>query len=140
MVVARIQARGRAGGTVDVGDGTAAATHHVMVVVVHAHLKSRGASGRFDTSNQTGVGERTQHVVDGLRRHLDPGAHCAEKGIDISVWYVTKRVQHGDPRGSYPQPNRTNALGCVGSGKGLAHPSTLFLFWNESRKHQTTAE
>jgi hypothetical protein len=65
--VAWIQARGGAGRAVDVSDGTAAATHHMVVIVIDAHLEARRAPSGFDPSYQTGAGQRTQHVVNGLR-------------------------------------------------------------------------
>src|SRR6478672_6238745 len=73
-LVARVVDRREAGGVahraVDVGDSPARPADHVVVVVADSGLVTRDGAHRLDAPHQAGSSQCTQHVIDGLVRHL----------------------------------------------------------------------
>ena len=76
------QAGGGADGAVDVGDRAARPADHVVVVVADPGLVARHRARRLEAADQAHVGQRAQHVVDGLVGHV---AGVAADGADERV-------------------------------------------------------
>ena len=116
-----------ADGAVDVGDGAAGAADEVVVVVADPRLVAGHRAGRLDAPDQPGVGERAQHVVDGLVRHLaERRARTAPMIESVSACgCVVHRGEHREPRARHPQGGRRAACAAssvvVGITPSLAH-------------------
>ena len=99
------EARRGADGAVDVGDGLAAAADQVVVVVPDARLVARGGAGRLDAADQSGSGQRVQHLVDrGGRDRTDLLARGHGDLVGGRVRMPDDGGQHRDPRRGRPQP------------------------------------
>src|SRR5262249_27698493 len=70
VVVRGRQAGSGADGTIDIGDDTARAAHHVVVVVPGPRLVTSHGARRLDAPHQSGCVQCPQHVVHGLVGHL----------------------------------------------------------------------
>ena len=103
-VVGGGEAGAYADGAVDVGDGAARAADEVVVVVADAHLVARDRARGLDPSDEPGVGERAEHVVDRLVRDGRLlGAHRGEDGVGVGVRLAAYGPQHGEARPGDPQ-------------------------------------
>ncbi|GMA27498.1 hypothetical protein GCM10025874_07510 [Arenivirga flava] len=105
---------------VDVGDGAAARAHDVVVVVAHAPLVACGRAGRRDAAQQTGIGQRAEHHVDGLQcgaRQLvgDRPMHL----IGVGVRHRGERAQHREALLRDPQSARAQRLLEILPGVGM---------------------
>ena len=75
------------------------AADDVVMVVADPRLVARDGARRLDAPHQAGVGERPQHVVDGLLRDLAEFlAHEADDRVRVGVRMVVHRGEHRDPR------------------------------------------
>src|ERR1700712_3917892 len=106
--VAAVVGRGEAGrlthGAVDVGDDGARPTDHVVVVVAHPGFVAGHGPGRLDPSDEAGVGQGVQRVVDGLARYFR--RELVDRNDDrvrVHVWMGVHRGQHGEARAGDPQ-------------------------------------
>ena len=98
------QARGRAHGAVDIGDGAARPAYDVVVVVPDPRLIPRQVARRLKPPDQTRRGQRPQHVVHGLLGDLtEVGTHDTEDRLRVGVRMLVHRGQHRYPRTRDPQ-------------------------------------
>ncbi len=80
-VVGRGEARHLADRAVDVDGPTAGAADEVVVVVADAVLVAGGRARGLDAPDDAGLGQRGEHVVDGLAR--DRAELGADRGVDL---------------------------------------------------------
>ncbi len=121
--VARFQARSRAGRAVDVSDVATPPADDVVVVVAHPGLEAGWGAGGLDPANERGLGERAQHVLDGLRGdRAQAGADPRGQGVNIGVRVCVHFGQYGDPRASDAQGELAQLLF---RGHGLTEPLNL---------------
>ena len=65
-------------------------------------LVARDRAGRLDAPHQAGRGQRPQHVVDGLVRHLAQiFADDSYDRVGVGVWVGVHRGQGGQARSGY---------------------------------------
>jgi len=93
-------------GAVDVGDGPAAPTDDVMVVVGDPALVERHTPGRLDPPHQPGLEQAGENVVDGLGRDRpEVGADQTDDRLGRGVWLGRKGLQSRNPSGGHPEPS-----------------------------------
>ena len=95
-----------------VGDRTAAAADHVVVVVADPALEAGRAAGRLDPPGQAGPGQRAEHVIHGLGRHrVQAGAHQLGDLFHVEVAAVGgENLEHGEPGARDAQPPGTQEI------------------------------
>ena len=77
------------------------------------------------------VGQRTQHVVDGLRGDVaEIRADDADDRVGVGVRMVVDRGQHRHPRTGDPQASAAQQV--LGFRRRWARPESGPIFWNES--------
>ena len=128
--VERLEAGCLPGGAFDVGDGTAAAADHVMMVVAGLRLVECDRSGRLDLAQQAGVGERPQPVVDGLMRYLaEVLAHGLDDQVGIGMRVLVDRGQYGHPGPRHAQVGPAQLVlefhGCRHEAKDTGFPESI---------------
>src|SRR5690606_27728422 len=89
----------------------ALAAHQVVVVVADAPLKMGWPAGRFDLADQSGLGQRREHTVDGLQRGarellLDSVEHLSCVEVAATAQYTERRA----PRTGRPKAGVAQAL------------------------------
>ncbi|GAB2673023.1 hypothetical protein GCM10027169_38550 [Gordonia jinhuaensis] len=74
-------------------------------------------TGRLDATHQTGIGERAEHVVDGLQRHIRKFfSRCAIQRVGVGVWMKIDSMQHRDPRAGHTEISCTQPVGVLRCG------------------------
>src|SRR5690606_888251 len=94
------QARGVAGGAIDVDGLAAGAADEVMVVVADAIFVKRGGTSGLDAADEALVGEKVEGVVDGLPGDdADFGADAFGDFVGGAVGPVRHGAKHGKTLG-----------------------------------------
>ncbi|TCP53500.1 hypothetical protein EV191_10467 [Tamaricihabitans halophyticus] len=102
MIVSRGKAGRLAHGAVDVGDRPTRPAHEMVVVVASARFVPRYGTVRLDTPKESGGGQRTEDVVDGLVGHLtETRAYGTDDGLRIRVRTIMDSGEHRDTRARY---------------------------------------
>ncbi len=111
MLIARLKARPFPRHAVDILGPAAPAADEMVMVVPDPPLETSGMPGGLDPPQQSRVGARGQHAVDGLqrqRRILFPYALGDRVGGGVRV--RGQPGQHGLARHRDPQPRRSQFL------------------------------
>lgn len=81
---------------VNVADSAALAAHDVVVVIAHPRFVPSDVAVRLNTTNETRRGQRLEHVIDSLMRHLGEFKACGlDDRVGIRVRMSIDRSKHG---------------------------------------------
>src|SRR5688500_10781460 len=104
--VGGVEAGAVADGAVDVRDRAAAAADDVVVVVADPELVAGHRPGGLDPAHEPRLGQRTEHVVDGLVGHARLlGSDRRQDAAGVGVRVAAYGAQDGETRAGDPQVN-----------------------------------
>jgi hypothetical protein len=124
VVLGRGQAGTNANGAVDIGDGSTAATDHVVVVIADPCLVASDRAPRLYAPQHAGPSQDGQHVVDGLVADLwKLLTNVVDDRVGVGVGMTVHGLEHRDPWAGDPKVMAT---------QDFVHAQSLPVFLNRS--------